>query len=397
MVSNAELRYSSDRKKIADTLEYSGPAVKGIAAFGPTLAIYGQRITEQINGYVNILGEAKAGARVTFDRSRLFWPQDSSDVEKYDEILNLGLTEEPKKPNGLYVTPTIEAGVQVKTQIDVILQSEFIVPSTISPCIGGFDYIYGSYFYYQLGFKAEATLLTRRVGRSKIDWPIDLTQGSIPSKSFVSINLQGNRERMVRLINQPNSEDDMGQSYANDTLAETTLLDPMYLFKPHDDSMDLDPQLPQFTQQIQWPAGDSPSLKLPELRFNCGAFPPLQLRDIFGRQCPNLVSDLDSCPYETAFMHSAIGYSGSLMKVECDEFPWASSKEGGNFRATNERSHECVPSVQNGLGGQCIGMMNYMTQNAGKMDPETEHDDRDDLWIGWVRGSNTDFNGVTQG
>ncbi|KAF3803808.1 hypothetical protein GCG54_00011646 [Colletotrichum gloeosporioides] len=131
MVSNAELRYSSDRKKIADTLKYSGPAVKGIAAFGPTLAIYGQ-----INGYVNILGEAKAGARVTFDRSRLFWPQDSSDVEKYDEILNLGLTEEPKKPNGLHVTPTFEAGVQVKTQIDVILQSE----ANIGIRIGGGSY-----------------------------------------------------------------------------------------------------------------------------------------------------------------------------------------------------------------------------------------------------------------
>lgn len=45
---------------------------------------------------------------------------------------------------------------------------------------------------------------------------------------------------MVRLIHQPDSQDDMGQSYANDTLAETALLDPMYLFKRQDDdSMDL--------------------------------------------------------------------------------------------------------------------------------------------------------------
>ncbi|KAF3803809.1 hypothetical protein GCG54_00011647 [Colletotrichum gloeosporioides] len=28
--------------------------------------------------------------------------------------------------------------------------------------------------------------------------------------------------------------------------------------------------------------------------------------------------------------------------------------------------------------------MNYMTQNAGKMDPEIEYDDCDDLWIGWL-------------
>lgn len=31
-----------------------------------------------------------------------------------------------------------------------------------------------------------------------------------------------------------------------------------------------------------------------------------------------------------------------------------------------------------------------MTQNVGKMDPETDPDDRDDLWVGWFQGSDTD-------
>ncbi|KAI8206041.1 hypothetical protein K4K48_002346 [Colletotrichum sp. SAR 10_66] len=443
MVGNAELRYTTNKKKIVDTLGYPGLAVKGIAAIGPTLDIYGQ-----INGYVNIHGEAKADARVTFDKSRVFWPQDSSDIKNYDEILNLGLTEEPKKPNGLDVTPTFEAGVQVKAEIDVIIQPEanvgiqigggsytagrtlisaqitafmtgilqFIATGTIITSTGRFDYTYGSYFYYQLGFKAKATVLdwANWALKDRLAYAPDPRKYTI-YKSSGSIDLQGNRKRMVRLIDQSDSEDDTGQSYANDTLAETALLDPKYLFKRQDDdSMDLDPQLPQFTQQIQCPEGDSPSLKLPELRFNCGAFPPLQLTDISGQvwgtiplcqgyktttlpttlthalailpehkervnqrrkqQCPNVVSDLDSCPYETAFMHSAIGYSGSLMKLECDEFPWASSEEGAS---------------------KTVWEVNAL--NVGKMDPETDPDDRDDLWIGWFQGSNTDFDGVTQG
>ncbi|KAK1841138.1 Killer toxin subunits alpha/beta 1 [Colletotrichum chrysophilum] len=268
MVGNAELRYTTNKKKIVDTLGYPGLAVKGIAAIGPTLDIYGQ-----INGYVNIHGEAKAGARVTFDKSRVFWPQDSSDVEKYDEILNLGLTEEPKKPNGLDVTPTFEAGVQVKAEIDVILQPEanvgiqigggsytagrtlisaqitafmtsilqFIATGTISTSTGRFDYTYGSYFYYQLGFKAKATVLdwANWALKDRLAYSPDPRKYTI-YKSSGSIDLQGNRKRMVRLIDQPDSEDDIGQSYANDTLAETALLDPMYLFKRQDDdSMDL--------------------------------------------------------------------------------------------------------------------------------------------------------------
>ncbi|KAJ3959450.1 hypothetical protein N0V92_003934 [Colletotrichum tropicale] len=240
MVGNAELRYPTNKKKIVDTLGYPGLAVKGIAAIGPTLDIYGQ---------------------------------DSSDIEKHDEILNLGLTEEPKKPHGLDVTPTFEAGVQVNAEIDIILQPEanvgmqigggsytagrtlisaqitafmtgilqFIATGTISTSTGRFDYTYGSYFYYQLGFKAKATVLdwANWALKDRLAYAPDPRKYTI-YKSSGSIDPQGNRKRMIRLIDQPDSEDDKGQSYANDTLAETALLDPMYLFKRQDDdSMDL--------------------------------------------------------------------------------------------------------------------------------------------------------------
>jgi len=125
---------------------------------------------------------------------------------------------------------------------------------------------------------------------------------------------------------------------------------------------------------------------------NCGAFPPLQVLTLAGTyqtteamcqgyksvsglpmtltqafpynddqkkavtarrlaQCPS-----GYCASKTAALHKAVGYSGSEMKLECDEFPWASSEEGGLFKDSGSRSQLCIPSAHNGLGGTCIGM-----------------------------------------
>lgn len=150
---------------------------------------------------------------------------------------------------------------------------------------------------------------------------------------------------------------------------------------------------------------------------NCGAFPPIQVQDVAGQheimtalcegyksttnsfpitlthhpgssragwthltsrnnarrrqQCPNYISDLQSCPVETQRLHLAVGYTGDTMKLECDEFPWASSEEGGNFKPASERSQRCIPSVQNGLGGACIGKLSSLYKPL-PMPPSTD-------------------------
>lgn len=68
-------------------------------------------------------------------------------------------------------------------------------------------------------------------------------------------------------------------------------------------------------------------------------------------QCPG-----GYCASKTSALHKAIGYSGPDMKLECDEFPWASSEEGGLFKDSGSRSQLCIPSAHNGLGGTCIRM-----------------------------------------
>ena len=42
ITGNAQLQYTSDRRKLVDTLAYPGLSVKGIASVGPTLDVYGQ-------------------------------------------------------------------------------------------------------------------------------------------------------------------------------------------------------------------------------------------------------------------------------------------------------------------------------------------------------------------
>ena len=55
---NAELIYTSEVRKIIDTISYPGLAIKGIAAVGPTLDIFGQ-----ITGSVTIAGDMRVGAK----------------------------------------------------------------------------------------------------------------------------------------------------------------------------------------------------------------------------------------------------------------------------------------------------------------------------------------------
>lgn len=132
-------------------------------------------------------------------------------------------------------------------------------------------------------------------------------------------------------------------------------------------------------------------------------------------QCPSLpATNQNSCAYQTTNLHTAVGYKGGEMKLECDEFPWASSEEGGTFKDDKSRSQLCIPSTHNALGGNCIGtwllllpssssdtlifvinvltgsgpprtaLLAFIRQNVGKMEPSIEKEaDRKDAWVYW--------------
>lgn len=75
----------TERKKIIDNLTYPGLAMKGIAAVGPTLDIYGQvsppnnrfiataMLTSiQIRGKIALFGSLDAGAKMSFGKAEIF-------------------------------------------------------------------------------------------------------------------------------------------------------------------------------------------------------------------------------------------------------------------------------------------------------------------------------------
>jgi hypothetical protein len=47
--------------------------------------------------------------------------------------------------------------------------------------------------------------------------------------------------------------------------------------------------------------------------------------------------------------------TGSALKLQCDEFPWKSSEQGGHYLDSNSRRAACVPYWQNNWHGQCLG------------------------------------------
>lgn len=44
----------------------------------------------------------------------------------------------------------------------------------------------------------------------------------------------------------------------------------------------------------------------------------------------------------------------NVLQLECDEFPWGSSEQGGEWLPESQRRTECVTSFQNNWHGSCV-------------------------------------------
>jgi chitinase len=184
MVGNAVMQMTSGRKKIIDTLAYPGLAIKGIAAVGPTLDVFGE-----IRGKITLHGEASAGARLNFGKAEVYWPQDDEASKKYEKLVGME-TKRTMRPDPSTLAPTFEAGVRLDAQLDVIvtpqanvgikigggsLVSTTIMDAQLSGFVtgdlsfqasgdvttetGAFRYSYGVYIFYNLGYSATAKIL----------------------------------------------------------------------------------------------------------------------------------------------------------------------------------------------------------------------------------------------
>ncbi|OAA77046.1 Chitinase II [Akanthomyces lecanii RCEF 1005] len=181
VAGEAHLGYTSDRKKIIDTLTYPGLAIKGIASIGPSLDIWGQ-----IKGEVTVAGSMRVGARYTFKPIELYMPNDdetrskaSSDLEKNDgdeEGLSPVFEAEVEASVGfgVLVTPEVNLGLKLgggigkfkKTLVDAhvaafVNTTLWFYANAKAQLEKGWSYKYGVKFYYRVGFSAivEAILI----------------------------------------------------------------------------------------------------------------------------------------------------------------------------------------------------------------------------------------------
>lgn len=114
---SAEMVYQSQRIKIIDTLSYPGLAIKGIAAVGPTLDLYGQIVAT-----ATVAGKLKAGAKMTFPKYEMYFPQ-IDEAESYQKFPTPD-KDDTKRVGGTDMVPILDASVEAKVHIDLKVTPE---------------------------------------------------------------------------------------------------------------------------------------------------------------------------------------------------------------------------------------------------------------------------------
>ncbi|KAJ5505938.1 hypothetical protein N7453_004895, partial [Penicillium expansum] len=325
----------TERKKIIDNLTYPGLAVKGIAAVGPTLDIYGQVSPPnnrfiatamlrsiQIRGTIALFGSLDAGAKIKTE---------SPAPGTVEPVFHAGVAVDAQID--ILITPQASIGIKIgggkivtgKTLMDVQLSGymdtdlSFQAHGDYDTSDNAFHYRFGAYLYYNIGYKAVAKIL------SYIDWATGDRKAYWPDK-------------MLKLYEKT------------------------------------DPKTPKFTKKGHFPAGAS-GFQLPELRFNCGFLGPYQgvneirdadndltetlTHDVPGL-CDNIVnlmplrSKFTFAQHENAIKELNKALRRNVLQLECDEFPWGSSEQGGEWLPESQRRTECVTSFQNNWHGSCV-------------------------------------------
>ncbi|KAL2829474.1 hypothetical protein BDW59DRAFT_178440 [Aspergillus cavernicola] len=126
---SAEMQYNSPRIKIIDTLSYPGLAIKGIAAVGPTLDLYAS-----MEAYARIAGKLTGGAKITFPRYEMYFPQ-NDDSEEFQRFLEPSRDDE-QRAGGTEMAPILDASVEADVHIDFKLTPEANLGIRVNSPIG---------------------------------------------------------------------------------------------------------------------------------------------------------------------------------------------------------------------------------------------------------------------
>lgn len=128
LAGDAALGYATDPKRLINTLTYPGLAIKGIAAVGPSLDIWGQ-----LDGSVTVSGQMRAGVTYTLKPIEVFMPNETGTHNLAEAAFNDTSYDEEG------ISPTFEANVQAKVDFNVRVSPEVSMGIQIGGQIGPID------------------------------------------------------------------------------------------------------------------------------------------------------------------------------------------------------------------------------------------------------------------
>lgn len=222
VTGNAELYYQSERRKIIDTLTYPGLAIKGIAAVGPTLDLWGQ-----ITGSVILSGDLRVGLEYRFKPVELYFPNngearnvlDVQDLEK-KEVDQSGLIPtiagnvRADVDFNIHATPEINLGIivggaigpikeplakaQVSAFANTTLNFHAYAAAGFENADSGWEYGYSVSFLYRFGFGCIASIIKYGKWSPGIFYPISWRE--IPIVPLTTIKSDQNSKRSLENV-----------------------------------------------------------------------------------------------------------------------------------------------------------------------------------------------------
>ncbi|EAU34904.1 conserved hypothetical protein [Aspergillus terreus NIH2624] len=505
ITGNADLYYPSERKKIIDTLTYPGLAIKGIAAVGPTMDLWGQ-----ITGQVTVSGDLRVGMTYKFKPVELYFPNNDEvsnnlDVKDMEDtqVNNQGL--EPSISGNvradvdinIHATPEINLGIKIgggigslkgtlaDAHVSAFANTTLNFHAQASAATNNGDnswsYGYSVSFLYRFGFGCIAEIYKYGKWTSGIWYPFPQRRIPIISKTFSSLPSTKRSLDHGPLL----SEEPLPGAIFGGPVVLSLDIDPYYssgnasLAKR--EGSDLSKKESQFTlgsfrcasstgstcdpfvrsdnvlRRDLIPALDEPNSlqkrttptptptptptdcnnKLPRLYYNCvtffgdftfhgsvgrAQFPGIcsnverflnnNQRGNIGvtltwesgnqknrrrRSCPKGICDADNANYELASLGTATGRDLS----NCDEFPFASTEEGGDAflglhpDVLTGTVRTCVPTWQNDVQGNChsanegADLLNNLETNVEYFNTYGSPTLDNPYWVLWGPNKNT--------
>ncbi|KAL8852652.1 MAG: hypothetical protein Q9221_002412 [Calogaya cf. arnoldii] len=178
------------------------------------------------------------------------------------------------------------------------------------------------------------------------------------------------------------------------------------------------------TAQLECPTGSTPDIRLPDYRLNCNIFQPQQIngpaggfstafgictgvqafmrrRTLANSQYPltwdnegkrstarrNRACGSAYCTATQNNLANLAGLNAGVIQLSCDEFPFASTEEGGDYLTTLRSNptfaqKTCVPAWQNSLQGNCNQLLNQIYTNVGYFERSIRGDQAEN-WAKW--------------